>query len=251
MVPTRFLSALGWMALLSWRCIDAAKLRSTIENIREMKAKFYHVVPSSTLGRPNPQAAIGNPLKGLVESPIYTNPPYTADIPIAVEFYYVGEYGFHYFLVHNGNTTYPCSQYPNFSGLNEIMKGNPARVGEAAAFDWSVLDNYLSGSASRNMHAVWRVILDFPGQPLKVPQYLLDAGVEIRWYSGGSSPYYGDPKLVEALQQFITYCGKRYDGDKRLGFIQAGLLGFWGEWHTGSNEFLPASTEESMISWYT
>jgi hypothetical protein len=81
-----------------------------MENTRKLQSTFYHVVPSSTLGGPNPQAAIGNPLKGLVESPIYTNPPYTADIPLAVEFYYVGEYGFHYFLVRNGNTTYPGSR---------------------------------------------------------------------------------------------------------------------------------------------
>jgi hypothetical protein len=28
----------------------------------------------------------------LVESPIYTNPPYKANIPLAVEFYYLGRF---------------------------------------------------------------------------------------------------------------------------------------------------------------
>jgi hypothetical protein len=129
------------------------------------------------------------------------------------------------------------------------MMGNPKVVGEQAAFNWTVLDNYLSGSASRNMHAVWRVILDFPGQPLKVPKYLLDAKIELRWHSGGASPYYGDAKLLEALQQYIAACGKRYDGDKRLGFVQAGLLGFWGEWHANENA-LPVETEEKVLRWY-
>jgi hypothetical protein len=50
---------------------------------------YYHV---AKLGGPNPDAAIGNPLKGLVESPIYTNPPYKSEIPLAVEFYYIGMY---------------------------------------------------------------------------------------------------------------------------------------------------------------
>jgi hypothetical protein len=57
---------------------------------RGLAAKYYHTVSSTNLGGPNPDAAIGNPLKGLVESPIYTNPPYTSKIPLAVEFYYIG-----------------------------------------------------------------------------------------------------------------------------------------------------------------
>jgi hypothetical protein len=114
MVPARFLSAFGWMALFSWRYIHAVKLRSSLEKARELQSTFYHVVPSSTLGGPNPQAAIGNPLKGLVESPIYTNPPYTADIPLAVEFYYVGEYNFSLLSCHIGLTL--VSQTRTFQG---------------------------------------------------------------------------------------------------------------------------------------
>jgi hypothetical protein len=116
------------------------------------------------------------------------------------------------------------------TGLNDLMKGNPNIVGDSAAFDWKKLDDALAGSASRNNHAVFRVICHFPGQENKVPQYLLDAGIDMRWYSGGRSPYYGDAKLQEALEQFVRALGRRYDGDKRIGWIQAGLLGFWGEW---------------------
>ena len=46
------------------------------------------------------------------------------------------------------------------------------------------------------------------------------------------SPYYSDPHLRAALVHFIAALGARYDGDPRIGFIQLGLLGFWGEWHT-------------------
>lgn len=130
------------------------------------------------------------------------------------------------------------------------MKGNPDVVGDAAAFDWTVLDEALAGSASRQMHAVVRVILHFPGRDLNVPQYLLDAGIDIRWYDDGQSPYYGDPQLLVALEQFIVAFGKRYDGDTRLGFIQAGLLGFWGEWHTYGEDFLPDDACEKVVSWY-
>jgi hypothetical protein len=72
-------------------CGDAARLRKTREDQREL-ATYYHTLSTSTLGGPNPDAAIGNPLKGLMESPIYTWPPYKPDLPVAVEFYYVGKF---------------------------------------------------------------------------------------------------------------------------------------------------------------
>jgi hypothetical protein len=51
----------------------------------------YYTLNASALGAPNPDAAIGNPMKGLMESPIYTIPPYAADIPLSLEFYYFGK----------------------------------------------------------------------------------------------------------------------------------------------------------------
>jgi hypothetical protein len=132
------------------------------------------------------------------------------------------------------------------------MFGNPNVVGETKAFNWTVLDNALSGSASRFAHAAVRFILDFPGWGLMVPQYLIDAGIELRWDNGMTSPYYGDPKLLQALEQFVTRFGRRYDGDPRLGFVQVGLLGYWGEWHTWgtSQDLIPAESVDSLIQWF-
>jgi hypothetical protein len=33
------------------------------------------------------------------------------------------------------------------------------------------------------------------------------------------------------MVRFVKALGTRYDGDRRIGFITAGLLGLWGEWH--------------------
>jgi hypothetical protein len=57
---------------------------------RDLVTAPYHVLTTTQLGRPNLDAGIGNPMKGLMESPIYTWPPYKADIPLALEFYYIG-----------------------------------------------------------------------------------------------------------------------------------------------------------------
>ena len=54
-------------------------------------ATYYFSLTMADLGGPNPDAAIGNPLKGLLESPFYLKPPYTADIPPSLEFYYIGK----------------------------------------------------------------------------------------------------------------------------------------------------------------
>lgn len=105
-------------------------------------------------------------------------------------------------------------------------------------YNWSSLESQLNAIAARGHHAAFRFYLDYPGKSTGVPKYLLDAGLVTRSYTdhdnqGRSvSPNYDAPRLLEALEGFIAAFGARYDGDRRIGFIQMGLLGFWGEWHT-------------------
>ena len=78
------------LAFFDWNVAFATNLRSQ-QNDRRALQSYYHTLTTEQLGVSNPDAAIGNPLKGLMESPIYTWPPYKADIPLAVEFYYIGK----------------------------------------------------------------------------------------------------------------------------------------------------------------
>jgi hypothetical protein len=57
------------------------------------------------------------------------------------------------------------------------------------------------------------------------------------------TPDYGDANLRRAMKAFIAALGAKYDGDPRVGFITAGLLGTWGEWHDYPREELFASKE--------
>ena len=98
--------------------------------------------------------------------------------------------------------------------------------------DW---EKVWDAPAARNKHVIFRVVLDYPTKPTGVPQWLLDAGVQMRPYTdygGGLSPDYDDPRLLSALERFIAALGKRYNNHPRVAFVQLGLLGFWGEWHT-------------------
>lgn len=106
-------------------------------------------------------------------------------------------------------------------------------------YDYTLLEQWLNDIASRGHHAAFRFYLDYPGRPTGVPSYLLGpGGVEQRKYDdhdnhGKSfSPNYDDPRLLTMLTNFIQALGKKYDGDRRIGYLSLGLFGFWGEWHT-------------------
>lgn len=104
-------------------------------------------------------------------------------------------------------------------------------------------------------HVVLRVYVDYPSKPSGLPDWLKDKGVKTTPYGdhgGGVSPDYDDPRMVSGMIRLIEAMGRRYDGHPRVGFIELGLLGFWGEWHTWPQEKLSASpaTERQVIEAY-
>jgi hypothetical protein len=178
---------------------------------------------TTDLGSPNDTAAANNPLRGFAVNPDWTYPYLTA-IPCSLEFYYIG--------------------------LNKVMTANNT-------FNWNAyLEPKLTATANRGKHAILRFFLDYPQEPTGVPDYLIQAGLTFSTYTaygGGKSPNYSDTNLLYALKTFITALGAKYDNDNRIGFIQLGLLGFWGEWHTYTNKdegWIPMSTKTSVVSWF-
>jgi len=84
-------------------------------------------------------------------------------------------------------------------------------------------------------HVVLRVYVDYPGKSSGLPDWLRAKGVtekDYRAHGGGKSPDYNHPQMMLALERLIAAMGKRYNTHPRVAFIQLGLLGFWGEWHT-------------------
>jgi hypothetical protein len=146
--------------------------------------------------------------------------PAPADNPLKGFMPYAGSY-----------QTFPYSMEWFYLPLSDVMTG-------PRQFRWDALEKQLNAIAARGHQAVFRFYVDYPGKPSGIPQYLLDAGLPTRPYdefgNNGVSvaPDYGDPRLVAALENFITALGRRYDGDPRIGFLTLGLIGFWGEWHT-------------------
>ncbi len=157
---------------------------------------------------------IANPLKGLV--------PYASDT----------------------NVNFPHSMEFNYVALADLMKGYEE-------FDWKALEDLLDEIAGRGHQAVFRIYLEYPAKTNVIPKFLLDDGLKVHQYlntntqpfppSKVETPDYEDQNLRRALKNFIAAFGKKYDADPRIGFITAGLLGTWGEWHTYPREELFAS----------
>ena len=84
-------------------------------------------------------------------------------------------------------------------------------------------------------HVIFRIYMDYPNKESGIPAWLLEKGVETQKYSqhgGGITPNYNHPEMRKSLAKFIAALGKRYNQNPRVAFIQLGLLGHWGEWHT-------------------
>ena len=148
---------------------------------------------------------VANPLKGLV--------PYASDT----------------------NVHFPHTMEFNYLGFADLAKGYDQ-------FDWNPLENLLNPIAGRGHQAVIRIYLEYPGKTNGIPKFLINDGLKVHKYlntnthplppASVETPDYEDQKLRTALSNFIAAFGKKYDGDPRIGFITAGLLGTWGEWHT-------------------
>lgn len=109
--------------------------------------------------------------------------------------------------------------------------------------------------AAAGKHILFRVYVDYPSLPSGLPDWLRQAGVKetaYEDYGGGKSPDYNDARMVAGMERLIAALGKRYNQNPRIAFVQLGLLGFWGEWHTYPRPQLYASpeTERRVIEAY-
>jgi len=141
--------------------------------------------------------------------------------------------------------SFPHSLEFNYVRFGDLMTG-------PGSFDWQPLEELLDGIASRGNHTVFRIWIEYPGQPSGLPTFLRDQGVEVTEWTETEkkprekvcfSPDYEDERLIAAMEGFIAALGKRYDDDARIGYLTAGLLGSWGEWHTYPREDLFASVQ--------
>ena len=131
-----------------------------------------------------------------------------------------------------GAQSFPHSMEFSYFPLSALVTGYDL-------YDWRPLDQFLSAAGGRGHQAVFRVFLEWPGRHGAIPAFLVEDGLKVYRFKDTSvnpaqdnqTPDYADQKLRAVLTGFIAALGRRYDGNPRIGFITAGLLGGWGEWH--------------------
>ncbi len=170
-------------------------------------------------------APVDNPLKGLV--------PYAGDV----------------------RDRFPHSLEFSYLPFAALMKGHDQ-------FDWKPLEDLLDAVAGRGHQAVFRVFLEYPGHKDVIPAFLLRDGLKVHRYQNTNTqpfppkevetPDYADPNLRQAMKRFVAALGAKYDGDPRIGFITAGLLGTWGEWHDWPRDdlFAPPAVQAEVMDAY-
>jgi hypothetical protein len=141
---------------------------------------------------------------------------------------------------------FPHSMEFSYLPLSDLMTG-------PNEFNWKPLEASLNDIASRRHQTVFRIWMEYPGNDEGIPSFLEEGGLTVtEWLNENTAPFpakkvrtpdYNDRRLRAALNSFIAALGKKYDGDPRIGFITAGLLGTWGEWHTYPRSELMANKE--------
>ncbi|MFK7735662.1 MAG: DUF4832 domain-containing protein [Pirellulaceae bacterium] len=157
---------------------------------------------------------VNNPLKGLV--------PYARPTP----------------------DRFPHSMEFGYLGFGELVVG-------PNEYRWDKLEALLDDVASRKHQTIFRIYLEYPGKSGVIPKFLVERGLKVHRYLNTNTqpfpskkietPDYESEVLRKEIAHFIASLGKKYDGDPRIAYVTAGILGTWGEWHTYPREDLWAS----------
>lgn len=119
---------------------------------------------------------------------------------------------------------------------------------------WLAFEKNLNEIDHRNHTAVVRFYIDYPTLDLGLPEYMKEKVdlIEYDEFGGGIEPNYHNDYLINELVEFIKIFGEKYDGDERIAFVQCGLIGHWGEWHTyPHDEYMPTKKQlEKIIKAY-
>ncbi|MEN8785381.1 MAG: hypothetical protein ABF379_13535 [Akkermansiaceae bacterium] len=139
---------------------------------------------------------------------------------------------------------FPHSMEFQYFAMGGLMQG----WGE---YDWQVLEAALNKAKAGGRQLIFRIYLEYPGKKDVFPGFLLKAGVKVtRWNDESgkvvATPDYESEIVRRAIREFIEALGRKYDGDPRVGFVTAGILGLWGEWHNYPREDLEASKKAQL-----
>lgn len=146
-----------------------------------------------------------------------------------------------------------CSVVYTGTGWNYIQK-------DWNEFDWSTIDKMLELCGNSGRTLGWRIYpVNSTAKADDVPQFIYDEGCKyvMATIKGTTDqlrvPDWSDPIYIQACKSFADEMARRYDGDRRVEFIDIRCFGNWGEWHCSQLEGSEMPSEEiqkEMIAYY-
>lgn len=110
-------------------------------------------------------------------------------------------------------------------------------------FDWSEIDKIMDEWGALGYKFSLRFCTYEAGiTRYATPKWVFDLGArytEIKFGTDENAklvcePVYDDPIYLEKLDKFLAECGRKFDRDDRIEFVDVGCFGTWGEGHTSS-----------------
>ncbi|MEO2005838.1 MAG: hypothetical protein ABGY41_17280, partial [Candidatus Poribacteria bacterium] len=111
-------------------------------------------------------------------------------------------------------------------------------------FRWEAFEDDWSPhlSMGRRVGFRFKVADPWSGDPVDIPQWLVERGVALRDYEidggTGKAPDWDDTAFLDEHDRVIGALGERYNDDPRVAWIDVGTYGIWGEWHVYGNPHL-------------
>jgi hypothetical protein len=129
---------------------------------------------------------------------------------------------------------------------------------EEGSFRWDIVDGIMDEWGPKGYRFSFRICCSetHADMPYATPRWVEEAGCPGRMcvVRGGSGfkvfePDYGHPVFLEKLENFLSAFAAKYDGDKRVAYIDIGSYGNWGEGHNGftSGEMWPVEVVRKHI----
>jgi hypothetical protein len=165
-----------------------------------------------------------------------------------------------FFPIMTSNPLIPCSMEFFNIDLKDIMTGENS-------YNFTELNKKIQQINNRGRQAVFRVVLDTPGEYNDndnyisgTPDFFWSKGIQkIYYYPDRNTskpqcyfPDYTDQKCINILDKVIRKLGSEYDGKPGVGFIFCGFIGHWGEWHnyydtSDEDHHMPTDTQQRQL----
>ena len=103
-------------------------------------------------------------------------------------------------------------------------------------YDWTYIDKIMDVWGKKGYMFSLR-ICTFEGTHEGVlkyatPKWVFDKGAKFTEINGRIEPDYGDEIYLEYLSRFMQECGRKFNNDPLIEFVDVGTFGTWGEGHT-------------------